>query len=61
MFWTEIRTQFVTNPGTGCDTSNTGGGKHGSRVALVLLLLLFVGCSARRRVVVSLVAVGVAK
>lgn len=48
-------TELMANPGTSSDTTNTGGRKHSSGVALILLLLFrFVGISrcARRCVVI---------
>lgn len=55
------RTQFMTNPGSGCNTTDTRSCEHGSRVALVLLLLLLVSRGTRGRVVVSLVAMRVSE
>jgi hypothetical protein len=35
----------MANEGTGCDTTNTSGSEHGSRVAALLLLGLVCGSS----------------
>jgi len=50
----------MANKGTGCNTADTSGSEHGSRVAALLLFGLVGGCS-RWRVVVSLVAMGVSE
>lgn len=56
------RTQFMTDPGTSGDTANTCCGKHGRRMAALILLLFFLVCrSARGSVVVTLVSIGVTK